>query len=502
MKKDNKSGNDIRNEIKICGDGNCVVRAFSTWLYGSSLWYYFIRDIMIQELIKNKERYDQHISEPWSIWLKKMSENKYWIGHIGIQALTNAYGIKEVRVYDINLNTTSSMYPVKCCIKYIMELNFINGNHYNLVRKLKAKNNISILAQHFGFEYFGGFERKRKWDTTLITTKKLIKPVYTLANALSQNDKNSNININSSQVNGNISINNNNYGNNSNNNNKSIDKLSQIKDIKIDDDSDIEIINKPKEKKRKEYINIDDDIDIEIRNSTPKPKRQKCLNINDCIKNDNIYINPWINKEQLNPSCKPILIPGVYIPKPDISIPKLPNKDVSINNNDNNNSPLMYSSAAAKARAENKINDEGSDTSFIDCTKSDNGNGGSICNEPVIFDWDTRFGQQKKWIRELHEEAIVLSKLGENNEMDIKSVNNAKNAKLIGHKQFVRFWRGNQLGIQECEDFRFLWMTNIGCFCLLCIFYSNKFNAPWISFGSRSFSLSKQRRNVYIHVKQ
>ena len=132
---------------KISGDGNCVCRCMSVWLYSSSEYHMYCRDIMCQEMVKNVDEYRDFVPGDliaYHDFVEEQAHNRSWVGDIGIRALTNAYGCNTI-IYDMLRCKVIYYAPRQLIIKDTWEIVYIDNNHYNLKKYDDGRNHAILL---------------------------------------------------------------------------------------------------------------------------------------------------------------------------------------------------------------------------------------------------------------------------------------------------------------------------------------------------------------------
>lgn len=136
----------VRN---VVGDGNCLYRAVSIFLYGFDKHEDTLRDIVCQEFVKNRGYYEEYVVGPWDDFILLASTNKYWMGNLALAGISNVYGIS-IKVYNMTTSKVTIINPYKGIrIPEQLHLIYINNNHYNL-RKYQDLRNFNVISSKFG----------------------------------------------------------------------------------------------------------------------------------------------------------------------------------------------------------------------------------------------------------------------------------------------------------------------------------------------------------------
>ena len=415
-----------------------------------------VRDIMVQELLNNQKCYKEFVSGEYLKYITTLAMNKTWIGEVGLIAIVNAYGIKSCIVYNTTTQQTTSIKAKVILIPELIQLVYINNNHYNICR-----GEFGVIGKHFGYKIFGPWEVNQGFNISLATTKMLVAPQYKSANVLTGDDKAGVISLQHGK--GGISI-----------QHICKDKLilnknnSNINDEKkIEEDSDIEVLSKDiNNTANKPYIN-DDGSDIEILNNK----------WNDDTNEYMFESKKRINFEKQKEIDQVLLQNKLKQAK---ELLKNNTSNIGINNNSNNNSNNNNS-----VSLQDDISSIGSQSNSINFEV-----------KTEAYDMNKKCEDAIKYLNEVDEESKILGKLDSNGSSEIKDLNNSKNSKSIGMKDWICFWKGNSIGCERDFNFKFLWMTNIGIFCTCCILFADQGRASFINYGSRSYSYTKQLRYI------
>ena len=232
----------------VAGDGNCLLRCFGLFLYGKSRLYKQLRDIFIQFVVKERDRYCKFIAGEFEAWVLDRCQDAVWLGQICITGISEIYGFN-IMLYDVTGASVKYYAANQERIKECCHLVFINNNHYNL----KQDTSTNVLNKRYGYvEKELGFDVFRYYTKELLKYNKFIdiytidfpeRPIHININNGNDDDDDdmSFIDLTKKDNNNTGNINFNNTGNKSQSVNIGNDNSNINIDNKIDDDSDIEI---------------------------------------------------------------------------------------------------------------------------------------------------------------------------------------------------------------------------------------------------------------------
>ena len=147
-------------QIKIHGDGNCLFRCFSYFLYNSQNFHTRVRHSIIQNVIENWENYKLHIigNEYYvkvinsNDYFELMSKNTIYGTEVEIQSFAEMYDV-ETKIYINNSNIIYSfgnnlsdlklslLFSGNCDSGHYDIINYNNNNIESQIIKIKNKNN-------------------------------------------------------------------------------------------------------------------------------------------------------------------------------------------------------------------------------------------------------------------------------------------------------------------------------------------------------------------------
>ena len=110
-----------------------TLKGFKQGCFGSPDYYSEVREILIDYILHNSRRFENHLPEELDEYIKKIMEDGEWDGEPEIVAFSEVYSIIII-VYDAMSCSTPYLIAENENVTHNVYLLMINNNHFNTFR--------------------------------------------------------------------------------------------------------------------------------------------------------------------------------------------------------------------------------------------------------------------------------------------------------------------------------------------------------------------------------